>query len=316
LILAIPSGPFQRYFLTKPIEEGIMKVNRFLLATMICSSFAQGVLAQSIAKRCPVPSANEVYLSQGELERKLTSEIVLMTPGLVRRDVEYFLYEYDKYPRSLRNEMTAAGGKIHLLQGEGVTVDPSWGNSIFTKDGRDWSRVPGSGGFIYSYPSHPTRLVVNHLYDRHGSVNLILHEHSHTMDHIYSERNISGSKAWRNILQNEENENVIRSLCGYYCLTDERESFAELFAYYHACETTKRHLEEVLPPVADFMRNLTSVKSFMRTKDGQKYVRNQSGDQSDDNQSHRQEAQPRKKKRKTLGEILKDIFGGIEAVFE
>lgn len=294
-----------------------MKVNHYFLATIICSSLTSGLLAQSIAKRCPVPSANEVYLSQGELERKLTREIVLKSPNLNRRNVEYFLYEYDKYPRALRFEMASAGGKINLLQGEGVTVDPTWGGSIFTKDGRDWSRVPGAGGFIYSYPSHPTRVVINHIYDRHGSVNLILHEHSHTMDHLYGERNISGSRAWREILNDEQNQNVMRNLCGYYCLTDERESFAELFAYYHACETTKRHLEEVLPAVADFMRNLTSVKSFIGTEDGQKYVRNQ--DSSDDhNQSYRQEAEPqrKKKKKKTLGRILKDIFGGIEAAFE
>ncbi len=288
-----------------------MKVNRYFLVTMICGSLTQGLLAQSIAKRCPVPSANEVYLSQGEFNHKLTSEIILQSPHLSRKNVEYFLYEYDKYPRSLRQEMANAGGKISLLQGEGVTVDPTWGGSVFTKDGRDWSKVPGSGGFIYSYPSHPTRVVVNHIYDRHGSVNLILHEHSHTMDHLYSERNISGSRAWRDILQDEQNQNVIRNLCGYYCLTDERESFAELFAYYHACETTKQHLEEVLPPVADFMRRLTSVKSFMRGEGGEKYVRNQGDD------SQNQQAEPqKKKKRKSLGRILKDLFGGIEAVFE
>lgn len=292
-----------------------MKVNRYLLATVIMSSMVQGVFAQSIAKRCPVPSANEVYLSQGELQHKLTSEIILQSPNLKKRQVEFFLYEYDKYPRSLRQEMVAAGGKISLLQGEGVTVDPTWGSYIETKDGRDWSMVPGAGGFIYSHPSQPTRVVVNHIYDRHGSVNLVLHEHSHTMDHLYSERNISGSKAWREILQDEENERVIKSLCGYYCLTDERESFAELFAYYHACDATKRHMEEVLPSVADFMRNLTSVKSFVRSEGGRKYVRNEAG-RSD--QSYRQQAEPekKKKKRKTLGQILKDLFGGIEAAFE
>lgn len=293
-----------------------MKVKSILLVTVVASSFIQGAFGQSIAKRCPVPSRNEIRLSQGELEHKLTSEIVLQSQGLNRSDVEYFLFEYDKYPRSLRSEMASAGGKIHLLQGEGVTVDPTWGGSIFTKDGRDWSRVPGAGGFIYSYPSHPTRVVVNHIYDRHGSVNLILHEHSHTMDHLYGERNLSGSKAWRDILQDEENQNVIRNLCGYYCLTDERESFAELFAYYHACDATRQHLTEVLPPVAEFMDRLTSVKSFLRTSGGKKYVRNERGE--DEQQApQRQEGQSRKKKkRKSLGDILKDIFGGIEAVFE
>lgn len=291
-----------------------MKVNQYFLATIICSTLTQGLLAQSIAKRCEVPSASEVYLSHGELRSKLTSEIILQTPNLNKRDVEFFLHEYEKYPSSLRNEMASAGGKISLLQGEGVTVDPTWGGSIFTKDGRDWSKVPGSGGFIYSYPSHPTRVVINHIYDRHGSVNLILHEHSHTMDHLYSERNISGSRGWRDILQDEQNQNVIRSLCGYYCLTDERESFAELFAYYHACDTTKRHLEEVLPAVADFMRELTSVRAYVRSSEGKKYQRNQTDGQD---QSHRQQAEPqKKKKRKSLGRFLKDIFGGIEAAFE
>lgn len=292
-----------------------MKMHRYLFSTLILGSLASGSFAQSIAKRCPIPSPNEVMLSQGELNHKLTSEIVLQSPNLNRRNVEYFLYEYEKYPRNLRQEMARAGGKINLLQGEGVTVDPTWGGSIFTKDGRDWSRVPGAGGFIYSYPSHPTRVVINHIYDRHGSVNLILHEHSHTMDHLYSERNISGSKAWRDLLQDEENQNVIRNLCGYYCLTDERESFAELFAYYHACDTTRQHLEEVLPPVAEFMRKLTSVKSFVRSEGGERYVRNGSGQQQQD---HRQQAEPqkKKKKRKTIGQILKDLFGGIEAAFE
>lgn len=294
-----------------------MRVSQFLVTSSLLLTFASAeVMAQSMARKCPKPTEMD-SLTPAERTKKFSRELVLKTTGIQATHLDQFLFEYEKFPQSLREEMRNEGATIHLVYGEGVTADPTWGRSMFTKDGRDWSKVPGSGGAVYSFPKNPTRIVVNHLYDRHGSVNLVLHEHAHTLDHLYSEKDLSASKAWKALIEDEQNQNVMRGICGYYCLTDVRESFAELFAYYHACEETREHMEQVLPTIADFMRNLTNVKEFKQAnKEEQREerrVRRRNRD-NNNNDSSTQTEQPRR--RKTVGSFFRGLFKDIEEIFE
>lgn len=299
-----------------------MRVNQLVLAgSMMIALGSAEVFAQSQARKCPRPTPYESQLTEAEFSAKMGKEIEIRTRGMNRHFVEQFLFEYEKFPSSLRSEMVQEGGKIHLIQGEGVTADSTWGSSMFTKDGRDWSLVPGSGGSIFSYPKNPTRLVVNHLYDRHGSVNLVLHEHAHTLDHLYSEKDLSKSKAWTELIQDENNQNIMRGICGYYCLTDVRESFAELFAYYHACEETRQHLEQVLPTIADFMRNLTSVKEFKQRENPRNS--NRRNNRRDDNRNDVREdrngdnsgnSTQTPRRRRTVGDFFRNLFDDIEDI--
>ena len=298
-----------------------MRVNNVLVVgSLMGLMISLPSIAQSKRKICPQPTMAESALSDSELTHKLSSrELIRKSPGMTRTQIEQFLFEYDKFPQDLKQEMNKEGASIHLLSGEGVTVDDSWGSSMFTKDGRDWSKVPGSGGSVYSYPKNPTRIVVNHLYDRHGSINLVLHEHAHTLDHLYSEKDVSDSAGWKNLHNDPDNQNVMRGLCGYYCITDVRESFAELFAYYHSCETTKQHLAEVLPSVATFIKNLTSVKVYT----GRSKPRNRDEIQRPqlrDNglvRDHRNQApQEAPRRRRSIGAFFKKLAEDIEELVD
>lgn len=275
-----------------------MRFNQFVLAGSLAMVFGSAeVMAQSQAQRCPMPNQNESSLTRSELQERMGRELVIKTPGMNPLFLEQFLFEYEKFPLSLRNEMSREGGTIHLIQGKGVMDDVTWPSDIYTKDGREWDKVPGAGGSIYSYPKNPTRIVVNNLYHRHGSVNLVLHEHAHTLDHLYSEKDISMSKTWTKLIQDEQNQNVMRGICGYYCLTDVRESFAELFAYYHACEETKQHMEQVLPSIAEFMAGLTNVKAF----------------KASERKVSRSNEEPRRRRR-TVGSFFKKLFNDLEDI--
>lgn len=280
-------------------------------------------------KSCPTSVEAYYTLNNAELQAKLASmpELRAITQ-LHHNYMETFLFEYEKFPLGLRKEMTKAGGTINLLEGAGVAMDPTWTGEYLTKDGRDWRNVPGSGGSLYSLPRIPTRIVINNIYNHtpyggHGSVNLILHEHAHSLDRLYKDQVLSLSPSWLRIVTKPGVENVIRNMLGMYELTDKKEGFAELFAYYHACQATKEHLEQVAPEVASFLANLTNVKKFSRS--------GYRADDSDDevpqynynyhvpSRSAYENApvaqQPRPRKRINLRKFFSDIGDAVDGVF-
>ena len=180
-------------------------------------------------------------------------------------NVEKFLSEYYKFPETLATELITAGAQISLIEGEGVTADPSWGASDNTFDGRSWAQAPGSGG---SPKGNTTRVVINHLYDRHGSVNLVLHEHGHTLDQLYKYNVVSRSKTWKKLMDDEPQVNqFMMNICGTYCRDNLNEGFAELFAFYHSCAETKVLVEQELPGFASFLRDLKNVNEFKYNDD-------------------------------------------------
>lgn len=277
------------------------------LAGMILSLPA---MAQSKRKTCPRPTVYQTALTDSEFSQKMEGhpELVEKTQGMRRSHLEQFLFEYDKFPADLKAEMVSVGASINLVSGEGVTADDSWNfNIVKTKDNRDWSKVPGSGGYAYRLPQNPTRIAVNHLYDRHGSINLILHEHAHTLDHLYSIKDVSNSTTWKDLIKQPDNINGIEILCGDYCLTSADESFAELFAYYHACPATQEHIEQIMPTVANFLSNLTSIKVYKENE-----ARLSDGEGADVRiRTTNEPTQTTPRKRRTLGSFFKKLANNI-----
>jgi hypothetical protein len=282
-----------------------------------------------VQKKCPTSMEAYYTLNNAELQAKLANmpELRAITQ-LHHNFIESFLFEYEKFPLNLRKEMTKAGGTINLLEGTGVAMDPTWTGDYLTKDGRDWRKVPGAGGSFFSMPRIPTRIVINNIYNHtpdggHGSINLILHEHGHSMDRLYKDQVLSLSPSWLKIVTKPDVENVIRTMFGMYELTDKKEGFAELFAYYHACEATKTHLEQVAPTVADFFANLTSVKKFSRggyqaeEQEERKGIAHYNYNTPSSNYYNQPayEQQPRPRRRINLRKIFSDIGDAVDGVF-
>lgn len=194
------------------------------------------------------------------------NKIIPMT-GLTANYVEQFKNEFEKFPATLQRELLAAGNWIHIMEGSGVTVDPTWvATDVKTHDGRPWSQVPGSGGSTAKeYSTSPTRMVINHLYENHGSVNLFLHEHGHSLDSIDSFHGISNSQVWADLLADEPNANeFLTAVCGKYCTDNVEEGFAEMLANYHACEDSRAQMEREVPKVAEFFSRFKSTKNLDR----------------------------------------------------
>lgn len=210
--------------------------------------------------RCPQAQAWNTDRQLSEYTPYLESQNIKLVTQVQIGNVEKFLTEYYKFPTVLSKELIGANARIHLMEGEGVTVDFTWPQLANTFDGRSWSQVPGAGG---SPNGHPTRVVINHLYDRHGSVNLVLHEHGHTLDQLYKQNVISKSKSWKKLMEAEPQvQQFMLNICGSYCKDNINEGFAELFAFYHACAETKALVEREIPGFARFLQELTNVKAF------------------------------------------------------
>jgi hypothetical protein len=204
---------------------------------------------------CPVPTKVASY------DRSAYPEILLVTSGVLASHINQFLFEYEKIPGPLRSEMREIGGRTHLISGTGVTADPTWDRALsLTRDGRGWDNVVGSSGFPYL--QYPTRVVVNRLYEGHGSVNVVLHEHGHSLDSNYETRGISNTSEWQELISDAPVKNLLHALCGTYCSENAVEAFAELFAYYHACDKSRNYLEEKAPAAANFFRNFQSAAAF------------------------------------------------------
>ncbi len=202
---------------------------------------------------CPLA---ETTIDNEDIPAFLKSNRIKMKTEIDHAFVARFLNEYKKFPNNLRLKMIEVGAVIHLIQGNGVSDDPTWNGGKKTFDGRPWSDVPGGGGIPELKKKFPTRIVVNHLYDRHGSSNLFLHEHAHSLDRIRMDSPISSSIDWKEVTQTQDVQKFLKVICGTYCVENANEGFAELFAYYHACTATKKDVEMYLPEVAKYISNL------------------------------------------------------------
>lgn len=218
--------------------------------------------APDIATLNPILSQNNIRIVAGTLTDT--------------RQLQRFLDDFNRFPEPLREEMKRNGSRINLIIGTGVTEDPSWQAEasrgarpqdwITTHDGRSWSTVPGSGGSL-GRNGTPTRVVINRLYDGHGSASLFLHEYGHTLDNMYGEHAIASSRIWRDtIARDTRATEFLTALCpSNYCADPAHpgESFAELFAYYHACSATKEHMRAFMPNISNLFDRLTNVRDLL-----------------------------------------------------
>jgi hypothetical protein len=187
-----------------------------------------------------------------------SNNIILKSENISQEYLDDFIIQFKKFPEVLMQEMLQRNAKIHLIEGHGVTDDPTWGLSFRTWDGRSWKDVPGAGGNPRS--GAPTRIVVNRLHEGHGSVNLFLHEHAHALDSTYKTDGVSNSKTWKELLKKAHIKEYLSSICKKdYCLVP-REAFAETFARFHENDETRADIEERAPEIAAMFNSLTSVK--------------------------------------------------------
>ncbi|MES2528999.1 MAG: hypothetical protein V4598_18075 [Bdellovibrionota bacterium] len=230
-----------------------------------------GVLRRETCERPVIPSPRPLaemlpILAQNNVR------VVIGTPQ--PQHIQRFLEDFNKFPQSLRNEMFQRGSRINLIVGQGVSQDPSWaeeaarGNGTGwteTTDGRAWSTVMGSGGYL-GRPRTPTRIVVNRTYTEAGSTNTFLHEYAHTMDRMYGEFSITRSPIYQQAMSRDaRSREFIQAICGDYCNNPQHpeEAFAELFAYYHACPATNTQMKEVLPNLSQLFESITTVRELL-----------------------------------------------------
>lgn len=137
---------------------------------------------------------------------------------------------------------------------------------------RGWKYVAGAGGVNVDRRSiKPTRIVINHLYksfnekgelQNAGTVNLVLHEHGHALDSLYGSHSISESPRWKELIADPKTKAYLDKILSSYETNYPGENFAELFAYYHSCDASRNQMETEAPALADFFKNLKSVKEF------------------------------------------------------
>jgi hypothetical protein len=231
---------------------------RFRLLSLfmfICGTLSSYATGHPFVKKSMCPRAPQESSIQ-DIQGYLKSNNIILKTEVEYRYLAQFLNEFQKFPSELKEKMDSTGAVIHLIQGNGISDDPSWkgGNSTF--DGRTWANVPGAGGMPWLKHLAPTRIVINHLYTNHGSSNLFLHEHGHSLDNIIKGKEISSSDEWKSMAIKRSTQSFLKVICGSYCMDHLREGFAELFAYYNACEDTRRDINEHLPEIGSFFDQL------------------------------------------------------------
>jgi hypothetical protein len=239
-------------------------ISKFIFPAVLILISADSFSASRI--RCPETS-DEVPEGKSleDYESFFSANKIIPKTELSLNYVEQFKNEFEKFPLTLRQELIKAGNKIHIMEGSGVTVDPTWdASNQQTFDGRPWSEVPGGGGSTArGYIKTPTRIVINHLYDHHGSADMFLHEHGHSLDSIQKLQGISTSQVWKDLLSAQEGSTkFIDDICGSYCTNNIDEGFAELFANYHGCEESRAQMEREVPRIAEFFSRFSSTKNL------------------------------------------------------
>lgn len=253
-------------------------LTRFILPAVILTMSLQ---ASALSRMKCAPSSSTVAegTTLADYDVFLVTNKIYPKTDISLNFLEQFRNEFEKFPLGLHKEMLTAGAKIHIMEGEGVTVDPTWrADHVETFDGRKWSEVPGAGGSTAKeYAKAPTRIVINHLYDKQGSASMFLHEYAHNLDSINSYHGISNSQVWKDVLDSEPNAmNFLTVVCGAYCSNNVEEGFAELLANYYGCEETRTQLETEVPKIAEFFKRFKSTKNLKGTveesADGHSYV--------------------------------------------
>lgn len=235
---------------------------KFILTSVLFAISINAFAAHRI-QCAPVSSSVPEGRTVADYQSFFDANKIIPKTSLSVNFVEQFKNEFEKFPVTLHRELIRAGNKVHIMEGDGVTVDPTWDpHDEFTFDGRPWKDVPGGGGSTArGYVKSPTRVVINHLYDKQGSVNMLIHEHAHSLDSIKDLHGISRSTVWQELVTTDT-LTFLDKVCGKYCTDNVEEGFAELFAHYHGCSESRDQLEKDLPRVAEFFRRFTSTRKL------------------------------------------------------
>lgn len=113
--------------------------------------------------------------------------------------------------------------------------------------GLTWDDVPGAGGFDAA-----ARIGYSDPGNGHSTINLELHEFSHSLDNLVSAETISQTDEFI-ALQEEEQHSMFGDRT-YYDYTEEY--FAETMAYYYLGGDTRAELLEKAPKTHDFIQSL------------------------------------------------------------
>ena len=209
-----------------------------------------------VARSCPRTTPRGKPRSMEELLPILEeNNIKLATPITDTANIEQFLVEFYKFPASLR-EALKNKLKIHLIEGESVMDDrlskPRAETSKLKATNREAVDLPGTGG----NSTNPTRIVINKLYQNHGSKNLFIHEHSHAVDALLGRP--SRKESWRRVFNDPKHAEFLKMICptANYCLNNSDEAFAESLAYYTSCANTRQHMQQAVPELARYFEEL------------------------------------------------------------
>lgn len=188
------------------------------------------------------------------------NNIKLFGSEITEEHIADFRESYDKLPPHLTKELVNRGRELRLIYGK-LTNDPSF-RSQTTIDGRETGNVLGIGGSAYW--KRPTRIVVDRLHDRsqngHGSVDLYLHEEAHTIDSTYGQSLISKTKKWVTIHKIPSVRAYLKKYLNDAYVNSAEESFAELFARFHAGPEPRDELYAQVPEVAEYFENFRSIR--------------------------------------------------------
>jgi hypothetical protein len=193
---------------------------------------------------CPKASTHYTdagFNSSSEVDTYLTNHRVTKVKSPNFENQVQFIIELKKFPSALLEYMANTNTPIRIIYGRGMTDDPTFNvSSTYTKDGRSWSDIVGTGGGT-------TRIVVNSLYENHGSFNLVLHEHGHTLDYgkYPGGRTLHLQAEWKYVMENDKVfMAALQKYCGNYCTTQPEEAFAEAVAMYYSCDKSKSILND------------------------------------------------------------------------
>lgn len=197
--------------------------------------------------------ASSGFKSEAELAAFLNSNKVTLVNNVPANYLVQFALELKLFPAGLRDYLSSRNVGFHLINGHAVIEDPTFNTYGATKtnDGREWKNIVGVG-------TDPTRIVVNRLYQGHGSTNLVLHERAHTLDlqGLPGIGMLSKSDEWSSILRDEMSFRLLmKNTCGTYCTENSLESFAEGFAIYFSCARSRTLLKDS-PRTIQFMKKL------------------------------------------------------------
>ncbi len=218
-----------------------------------CSESAIPSAPHELCAEAPTDAVSAGFKSDDDVNQFLKDNGVTKVNAIPAGFGAQFSWELKKFPETLRKHMVRSGREIRVLTGNGVGEDPKFPSIETTgKDSRRYRGVPGTGGPV-------TTIVVNKLYQGHGSSSLVLHEHAHTLDYLGVPGRatpLSSDPEWQKIIAEDGvYRESIADTCGEYCTSSPLEAFAETFSMYYACEKS-RAIVERSPRVVKFLESL------------------------------------------------------------